>query len=298
MEILRAIQSIQSASLDTFFYAVTQLHHETVYLLVIPLLVWFYDKRFARYMMSVFAVGYWSNNMLKFAFGTGRPSPADVRVIHPETGRGPAFPSGHSQGPLMFWGAFAAELRQPWVTALAMVLIFLLGFSRLYMGVHWPLDVVGGWVIGGLMLWAMAATRPFWTGERFSLPVQLLSAIGVPLIMFVIMQVGPWNLSPKIFAESLILIAAYTGFWVGSILEEAFVGFDPLAGGAGVQVAKLVIGLALLLAVKEGLKLLLPHTTLGDLIRYACIGGMASFGAPLVFQRFFAAPPARRGLTR
>ena len=73
-------------------------------------------------------------------------------MILAETGGGYAFPSGHSQTPLVFWGAIADHVRRRGSPGSAGILVFLIGFSRLYIGVHWPLDVIGGWAIGLVVL--------------------------------------------------------------------------------------------------------------------------------------------------
>ncbi|HLN64334.1 MAG TPA: phosphatase PAP2 family protein [Symbiobacteriaceae bacterium] len=302
LDILHAIQSIHSPLLDTFFYAMTQLHQETFYVLVLPLLYWLYDKRFARYMVSVFLLGFWANNVLKFSFNTARPSPKDVRVIHPETGGGPAFPSGHSQNPLMFWGALAAQWRKPWFTALATVIIFLIGYSRLYLGLHWPLDVVGGWAIGAVMLYGFAKPRRFWTGEGMSFGQQALWAVVIPLITLSLSLVKGYTVAwdtPKAMAdETWALTGAYMGFWLGAVLEERFVGFDPRQGTVVLQVTKVITGLALVFAVKEGFKVFLPANALGDLLRYGCMTLAATYVVPWIFRRFGHTTTVGRAVSR
>jgi membrane-associated phospholipid phosphatase len=295
LDILHAIQAIHNAFFDLFFYLVTQLHHETFYILVLPLLLWLYDKRFTRYMVSLFLVGYWSNNVLKYYFDTGRPSPGAVRVLHPETGTGPAFPSGHSQNPLMFWGALAIQFNKRWFTTLAVAIIILIGFSRLYLGLHWPLDVLGGWAIGGLMLWGFQASQAFWSGDRMRVSTRLLCAVLIPLAMMPIALAVIPSPVPK---DVWVMGGAYLGFWVGSVLEEEFVGFDPRRGTLLTHAVKVLIGIVAVFAVKEGFKLFMPEQPVWIFIRYVFVTLMATLGAPWVFHRFLAAPPAGRSIAR
>ncbi|HWI65861.1 MAG TPA: phosphatase PAP2 family protein [Symbiobacteriaceae bacterium] len=300
IEIIRAIQSVHSPLLDKIALAITDLHSETIYLLVLPLLLWLYDKRFARYMVSVFLLGYWANDVLKDLFNTARPSPDDVRVIRPEPSG--AFPSGHSQNPLMFWGALALQARKTWLTVLLAIMVFLIGLSRLYVGVHWPLDLIGGWTIGAVMLWGFAATQGFWMGQRQSFGRQLMWALVIPSVCLAIsiaLGMAPsLTLASDAASHFWITVGAYYGLWIGCVVEEEFVGFDPRRGGWGVQIAKVVVGIVLLLAVKEGFKLFLPDTTLGDLIRYFCVALMGSFGAPMIFNLFPGGPSVNRSLSR
>lgn len=298
LAIIRAIQSIHSPFLDQFFRIVSDLHGELVYLIVLPFLLWLYDKRFARFMGHVFILGNVSNDILKNLFDTARPSPADVRSLHNEPSG--AFPSGHSQNPLLFWGAVALQMGRRWITVTLAIMVVLIGISRMYLGAHWPLDVIGGWTLGALMLWLMVSTRSFWTGEKQSLGTRLLWAAVIPSAMLLVAALlgdVPALTAPTAEKQEFYKFAGvYYGFLIGSVLEEEYVGFNPRLGGTLVQVAKVVVGLVLVLAVKEGFKLFLPATNLGDIIRYGCMGLMVTAGAPLVFRRFTAVPPAGRNV--
>lgn len=283
LDIIRAIQSIHSPLLDLVFSLLTNLHHEMVYLLVLPLVYWLYDKRFGRFLFSVFVVGLWSNDVLKALFVTPRPDPMEVRVLMAETTGGTtAFPSGHAQTPLIFWGAVAHHLRRPWFTWAAGILVFLIGLSRLYLGLHWPLDVMGGWFIGGVVLGLLLLTRPFWTGEGQSLGLRLVLAVLLPAAAVSLSLLA----APEGEHRQLWLMSgAYAGLLAGSALEEAYVGFDPRAGSTGLQFVKLVLGLVLVLAVKEGFKLVLPDTGPGDMVRYLLVALTATLVMPWLFQR-------------
>lgn len=287
VEILRAIQTLQSPLLDQVFGLITNLHHEIVYVLVLPLLYWLYDKRFGRYMFSVFFIGFWTNAFLKYVFRTPRPDPNQVRVILAETGGGYSFPSGHSQTPLVFWGAIAHHLRRRWFTWVVAVAVFLIGFSRLYIGVHWPVDVLGGWAIGLAVLYLMVRTEPFWTGERQSPGLRLLLAFLLPGA-----ALGLLALVGEVDEISWLIVGAYGGLLFGSALEEVWVGFDPRRGSPVQHVLKMVVGLALVLAVKEGLKLVLPDTGPGDLVRYWLVAVTATLVAPWIFDRLITRRPA------
>jgi len=297
LDILHAIQSVHSPALDAFFGFMTNLHQVSTYVFVFPLLVWFYNKRFTRYLISVFLLGYWLNGALKHWFDTARPPADAVRKLYVQTGTGSAFPSGHAMNPLMFLGALAQEFRQRWFAIVAGVAVLLIGYSRLYGGLHWPLDVVGGWAIGAVLLSLFWRTRGFWLGDTLSAGPSLILAVLIPLATLVYPAVA-WNTPSKAAGDSWLLAGAYLGFWVGSILEEEFVGFDPRQGGWGVHLTKLVLGIGLVFAVKEGFKVFLPHTALGDMIRYFSVALMAALGAPWAFKRFLTAPPMRRSIAR
>jgi membrane-associated phospholipid phosphatase len=290
--ILRAIQSISSPWLDTFWCGVTNLHAETFYLVALPTLLWVFDKRFARYLVSVFLLGLWANNVLKELFNTVRPVDGQNGVhrvaLCENTGTGPAFPSGHAQNALMFWGAIALKVHRKWFTAFAVLLIFMIGFSRLYLGLHWPLDVIGGWAIGGALLFGFERTYGFWVGDGYTFRQRLLWGSIIPLSTLLVIPFLH-GMVPK---ELYVFSGAYLGFWIGAVVEEEYVGFNPRAGNLLTQAAKIVIGLGMLFAIKQGVKLILPTTGIADFVRYALVGAGATFGAPWVFHHFF---PSQNG---
>lgn len=304
LEIIRAIQSINNPVLDVCMCTLSEITgSETLYMVIGLLAYWVYDKRLGRYLASVMILGRWFNSMLKWELDTARPSPADVRVLCEETGPDPAFPSGHSQLPMMFFGAIAMQLRIKWVTVSLAVLIFLVGFSRLYLGVHWPLDVLGGWAIGAVLLWGFQSTQGFWMGDNMSLGRKLLWAVVIPLATLVIWRIviSPatyWNTPAAEAGEIWKLAGGYVGFWVGSVLEEQYVGFNPRLGGPLAHVVKVVVGVLLVLVVKEGLKAVLPDLAISDLIRYTALAFAGTYLAPWLFRRFITAPPAGRSIAQ
>ncbi len=300
VEIIQVIQSINTPSLDDFFGFITNLHEVGLYVAVFPLLYWLYDKRFTRYLLSVFLLGgVWSSFGLKEFFGTARPTEADgVRQLFAETGTGFAFPSGHAQGPMAFYGAMAMHFRKTWITVGCGLLIFLIGFSRLYLGLHWPLDILGGWAIAIGLLYAFDLSRKVWIGDGISMSTQLIMAIGIPLVTLVIWRSAPWDAALDVSGESYKLTGAYMGFWVGAILEERYVGFNPRHGGAVFQALKVLGGLALVMAVKEGLKPFLPDMAISDVLRYGIIGLAGAYIVPAICQRFSLTAPSSRNVAK
>lgn len=102
---------------------------------------------------------------MKIGFGRERPDLA-LRLV--EAG-GFSFPSGHSMTVLVFYGATLLVCRQHLTNKIAVkvlsvllpLLIFLIGISRIYLGVHFPTDVLAGWAMGGFLLLILSATPLF-----------------------------------------------------------------------------------------------------------------------------------------
>jgi undecaprenyl-diphosphatase len=70
-----------------------------------------------------------------------------------------SFPSGHACGSAVAYGAIAAVTGSPVIAIVVTVLVLLIGISRIYLGAHYPSDVVAGWLIGILgLMWLITWT--------------------------------------------------------------------------------------------------------------------------------------------
>ncbi|MGE5552570.1 MAG: phosphatase PAP2 family protein [Betaproteobacteria bacterium] len=274
LEVLRAIQSIHGPVLDRLFVAVTMLGAEEFYLLVIPTLYWCVDRTQGRRLGRLFLLSAFVNVWLKGLFHTSRPSPAQVRVLFPESGTGYAFPSGHAQGAATFWGYLALRRRRRWVTLLAGLLIFLVALSRLYLGLHWPSDVAGGLALGLLFAWVWERAGRWWEDELGAIvwPLRAVGAFLFPLLLL-LAERGP---------NAVKLVGALAGFSGGAVLAGPWATLPKTEGGTR-QVAKVLLGLSGLFLLRTGLKTIFPASLLFDGLRYGLIGLWVGFLVPWLF---------------
>jgi membrane-associated phospholipid phosphatase len=108
---------------------------------------------------------------MKDLVGRARPTADLVRVD--EITDTLAFPSGHAFGATLCWGALAViawrtihgRSRYP-VVVLLVGIPLLTGIGRVYVGAHWPTDVVGGWLFGPVLIMAVAASARFVMGQN------------------------------------------------------------------------------------------------------------------------------------
>ncbi len=148
MAALLWLQRLSHPWLDAFFLAVTSLGSREFYLTLIPLVYWCVDRRVGIRLGLAFLVSIYLNFVLKDLLRLPRPSGPGLRVLSPERDLGYGFPSGHAQGNATVWGYLAAAYRRRWLTVLAVALVALVSLSRLYLGVHYPADVLGGAALG------------------------------------------------------------------------------------------------------------------------------------------------------
>lgn len=279
IEILQAIQSIVSPLWDQVFYWITELYSEDAYIAILPILFLVADKRLARYFATVFLVNHWLNTGLKYALDAPRPPMELWRPGFADTVAGGGLPSGHAQGSLLFWGVVALEVRRRWVTVAVAALVLAIGFSRLYGGVHWPVDVLGGWALGVAMLFLFHRGRAFMTQalRHWTLLMRLLPALVVPVAALVIFHGH---------SDAYAACGAWLGLWLGSLLEERYVDYQARRYGAARLALHVLVAVSILFGLRFGLKAVLGASDMATFVRYIAIGLSATLVAPWLFTRF------------
>jgi hypothetical protein len=178
-----AVQSL-GGWLETPMHLLSYLGSEDFFFLVLPLVYWSIDSRVGLQIALVLSTSSILNSIFKLAFADPRPywASEQVRALAAESSFGT--PSGHAQYAVAIWGIMANGIRKRWAWIAALVLMFLIGLSRVYLGVHYVHDVLAGWLIGAVIfglfigLWGRAAD---WLLGR-TLAIQILLALIVSLV--------------------------------------------------------------------------------------------------------------------
>ena len=137
--------------LDLPMQAVSALGRTEAYLVILPFVLWAVDRRLAVTAILLLIANDAAGSLLKLLFHEPRPYwTGAVMALSSEPSYG--IPSSHACSSLVVWGSLALHARRPAVTAAAAALILAMGFSRCYLGVHFPHDVLAGWMLGGLVL--------------------------------------------------------------------------------------------------------------------------------------------------
>lgn len=285
LEVIRTIQEARGPALDAFFKGVTFMGEAEFFLLLLPAVFWCVDWAVGARMIFAFLLSTYVNSGLKFLFAHPRPPDLDpaVRLAGAE---GYGLPSGHAQSAVIVWGYLASAFRRVWLWAVALLLIALIGFSRVYLGVHFPTDVLGGWIVGLVFLLAYLALElrvETWL-KRLSLAAQLALAVLVPLGLLLLFRSGD---APKVMGAML-------GGGIGLALLVRMVPFR-VAGPLWQRVVRFLVGVTILFVIYFGLKAIFPgegeplYLALST-VRYALLGLWMSLGAPWLFLRLRLAP--------
>ena len=146
VELILLIQQNRTALLDEFFRAITTLGGQA-HIYIVPFVIWSLSYRAGSRMLLTLLLSAFVNFALKDVFAQPRPFDLEPR-IGPDREFGFGAPSGHAQHTLIEWGLIAAWVGRRWFSVLAALLIVLIGFSRVYLGVHFPTDVLAGLLLG------------------------------------------------------------------------------------------------------------------------------------------------------
>lgn len=267
------LQHFRSPFFDALVYYITELGSGWALMAATPLLYWVWNKKAASRVAVCCLVSAYVNGLLKVFFAVSRPPAVEgAEVLHPETGGGYAFPSGHTQGSTVFWGRWFVETRKVWVFVLGLVVTALVGLSRVYLNVHWPSDVLGGFAAGLALLLVYAAVEALWRYLNPPFAAKLLVCIAVPALVYCTYDSD----------DAPALAGFLLGFPLGALLEERYVGWNESAP-IRVNVLKALVGFGGLLAILAGLGSVMPDTTLADAVVYSLAGFYASFICPLIF---------------
>ena len=159
MKVLYALESIRTPWLDTVMAAITHLGEETVFMVAALVVFWCVSKRQGYYLLAVGFAGTVLNQFLKLLCRIPRPWVLDSDFTIVESARaqatGYSFPSGHTQNAVGTFGGIARFTRRKWVRAAAVIVAVLVPLSRMYLGVHTPLDVGVAAVIAVVLVFAL-----------------------------------------------------------------------------------------------------------------------------------------------
>lgn len=295
MKVLYALESIRTPWLDTVMAAITHLGEEAVFMVAALFVFWCVSKRHGYYLLAIGFAGTVLNQFLKLLFRIPRPWVLDSDFTIVESARaqatGYSFPSGHSQNAIGTFGGIARFTRRKWVRAAAIVAAVLVPLSRMYLGVHTPLDVGVAAVIAVALVFALYPLMERSDSRHgvMGAVLAVMLALAVGYLLFVSLYPFPADVDAANLASGVEnawkLLGATVGMLVGWWLDVRFIHFDTRAVWY-VQLIKLVGGLALLLGIRAVLKAPLAAALgagAGGAVRYGVMVLFAAAVWPMVF---------------
>lgn len=296
MDFLYLLESIRMPWLNELMLLITHLGEETAFLVAALIIFWCVDKYHGYYVLGVGLFGNMANQFLKILCRIPRPwvrdpgfTPLEDAIA--EAG-GYSFPSGHSQTAVGYLGCIAATQKNKIIRAVCIAFMILVPFSRMYVGVHTPADVLVGSAMALVMILAF---KPLMLADKKRIPVvfAVLLALSVTYLLYVELYSFPTDIDPDNYASAIkngyTFLGCFAGILVVWFVDEKKLNFRTDAIWWA-QILKAVLGLVAVLIVKEGTKGILDAVFAGHLIsravRYCLVVITAGVVWPLTFNWF------------
>lgn len=157
--LMSGLQNLKGPFLNEVMLVLNHCDSMPFYYLALTIAWYAYERKLGMQLLLLFILGVIINQDCKLLFSQPRPYHLDPS-LGLLTVSFYGFPSGAAQISSAFCGFIALQAKKRWVCLLSICFLILVGFSRVYLGVHFPSDILGGWFIGGLTLWACYLTFP------------------------------------------------------------------------------------------------------------------------------------------
>lgn len=300
MDFLRVLEEIRTPLGENILYYLTFLGDETIILGIVGVVFWCFDKKMAyritfSYLISMFVI-----NMIKITCRVERPWIRDPEFTAVERAKksatGYSFPSGHTQGAVSSFGTLAYKTRKAALRIVCFVLIAVVMFSRMYLGVHTPEDVITGCIITAVIVIGLnifADKIEFTQGKRLAV-VCVMVLIAAVYIIYSVILMNSGKIDYANVSDGCKGLSAGLAFVLSWYIEPKYINFDTKCKNIPMQILKIVIGIAGTMLIRSGIKALFDANIFVDMIRYFLMVSWAMLVMPLIIKKFFQIKPESR----
>lgn len=214
LSILLFFQNLRNPFLNFIFLVFTVSTEAPLLILITAVIYWCINKKCGQKMLFAIVGNFVVNLGIKEFVKAPRPiGIKGLESLRVSTAGGYSFPSAHTQTATTFWVSIMTIFKRNYIHLLGAVMVLGVGLSRLYLAVHWPIDVIAGWILG--IFFTVVFVKIFDyidDNKKYIFLVVLL----IPFILIAI-----FLKSPEYFGKFGILV----GFIFGYIVEDKFVRF-------------------------------------------------------------------------
>jgi len=278
--ILQFLENLRNTTLNNIFAFFTFFGEETFIVVAICLIYWTVNKKSGEFLLMSVLSSVSANGLLKDSIHRLRPFQAAIvskvdfdgyLVNTVKLNNSYSFPSGHSQIAGSFFISLSLLIKKKSAYIICSAIIFLVMLSRIYLGVHYPTDVLAGAFLGILFafLWYFIFKKFY--NKRYI--IFIVSAVVLSMFLFF-----------SGTTDSFKALGGMLGASVGLYLENKYNNFE-IQKNIWKKLLRVVLGFAVILGFKEGLKLILPKYLIFDYIRYFAVIFAATFIYPVIFKK-------------
>jgi membrane-associated phospholipid phosphatase len=296
-----------SPALDGFMKAVTFMGTIEFYIIFVPALYWTVNQTLGMRTLFLLILTDAISTYLKQLLHQPRPYwIGGVKELAVDNSYG--IPSSHASNSLAVWGMISLAVKRSWVWIFSFLLVLLIGLSRPYLGVHFPHDVLGGWLLGLFMLLLFLRYESnfiaWWARKQTSTQIWLgfvssLALIAIGLLVVALISPFPddpawasYSTEAREISRYLTLGGFLFGATAGMVLMQKYARFS-VDGPVLQRILRYILGMVGVFALYLGLDVLFAmfaeDATLAGYIlryiRYATVAFWAAFVAPWVFLK-------------
>ena len=286
MSILYFFEGLRQPWLNKIMLLITELGNEIPFMVISIVLFWCISKQVGYFMLTSGFVGTITTQWMKLIFRISRPWVQDSEFTIVEEARagadGYSFPSGHTQSAASTLGVPAVSVKKRWLSIILWVFYALVGISRMYLGVHTPLDVGVSVGIGLLLIILMRPVFRSGNSKKMYILLAILTLIAIAYVIYTNVYPVPADVEAENLESGVkngyTLLGAILGMFAAFLIDDHYVHFS-VEGSIPAQIVKCVVGLGLIMAIRAGLKAPL-NAIFG--------GGMAAHAVRYFFMVLFA----------
>ena len=275
------LEGVRSGFFNFFFEAVTMLGEETIPVILITAIYFVFNKDLAHRLFFVTISSMSANNIIKNLARVPRPfATGRVKPLRLKTATGYSFPSGHTQTITTWSTALAYRFKKWYLSLFVAIAAPLVAFSRLYLGAHYPSDVIAALLIGI----ALSLALSFVYDKVKNRNLLYLCSVGVvtPFVIVFLFRADPTS------ADLFKVYGMLVGGLLGSLVEGKFASF-----GYDVPLWKRFVRAAGGLVLAIGIKLLdfadympnVPLSLLMDFLRYFMLVFVVMGLLPILYKK-------------
>ncbi len=284
--------NISNPFLDLVSNISSFLGEQTILILILAIVMYTIDKNKGFAICGSLIISLFAMSSLKAIFRAPRPftvlSEIDGKRLATATGY--SFPSGHTTGAASFYSSLALAIKKRIISILCAISIILVGLSRMYLGVHWPIDVAVGLIIGIALssifypLFEKAATDEN-TKIKISIIIFIITTI-ISLTLAILLNFN--KIDSTAFTDFMKTMAFGAGGFYGIAYETKNIKFK-IEGNRTQKILRVLILVAGMIVIQSGLKFIFPESSyyIGSFIRYFLVGLWLTALFPLLFKRLF-----------
>ncbi len=298
MAFLQFLESIRTPVGDFLMSLITMLGEETLFMAVALIFFWCLDKKRGYYLLFTGFIGTVCIQILKMTFRIPRPWVLDPNFTIVESAReaatGYSFPSGHTQISTDLYGGIARSAKSRRVRIGGVAILLLVALSRMYLGVHTPLDVGVSLLIGAVLVFVLypIVYNAYEKPRQMYITIAVMLALTLANLLFVSLFPFPADVDAANLADAQKVAWQFFFLILGLCIiypvDSKLLRFETDAVWWA-QLLKLGLGLGIVIAIRVLLKSpfnALFGVNLGSGLRYFVIVMVAGLLWPMTF-RFF-----------